>query len=408
MYDVVLIRYGEIGLKGKNRPAFEKRLVENIQRSVADIGPFQVAREYGRMVIDLQNSDEEKTRRLLRRLGSVFGIVSVSPAIRSSLSEEGIIAAAKDLVSAKVSEGGTKEITFKVDARRPNKRFPLKTPEINARVGGGLLRSFSQLKVDVHHPEMTVFVEVRDQAAYVYAEVIDGPGGLPVGSSSSGLLLLSGGIDSPVAGWLAMKRGVALQAVHFHSPPFTSERSKEKVLDLAAILARCSGASIPVHVVHFTEIQGAIRKAAPAAMGVTLMRRMMLRIAARIAKQEHIPALITGESVGQVASQTLESMAAINEVTHMPIIRPVVTMDKAEIIQLAEEIGTYDISVLPYEDCCTIFIPEHPETKPRLERLHKAEEQLDIDGLIEEAMRRIERLEIFGRLSQAAAPAGRA
>lgn len=380
MYDVLLVKYGEIGLKGRNRPDFEERLVANLRRATRDFEGVEVRREYGRIAVHASSCSDE----LLDRLRSVFGVVSVSPARTAELSLEAIIEASKAAMADRLAKANG-ELTFKVETRRPNKRFPLTSPEINARVGSALLRAFSGLKVDVRRPQMQLSVEVRHEGAYIYDRSLAGPGGLPVGSSSRGLLLLSGGIDSPVAGWLAMKRGVALEAVHFHSFPFTSERSKEKVIELARTLSPWASEPIPVHVVPFTETQTAIQRAIPPAMRITVMRRMMLRIAERLARSRGIPALITGESVGQVASQTLESMAAINAVTTMPILRPLVAMDKAEIVELATEIGTYPISLLPYDDCCTLFVPDNPETKPRIERVERAEGALAIDALVDAA-----------------------
>ena len=391
MATVILVRYGEIGLKGRNRPAFEKRLVANIRRALGKEVGADVRSEYGRIVVDF--GEAEAPRWALERICSVFGVVSASPAVSVPLSLEAAEKAAVALVDERCRRAG-RPLRFKVEARRSNKRFPLTSPEINARLGTHVLKHASSPPiVDVHDPDFVLSVEVRERAIYLYTEVVAGPGGLPVGSSSSGLLLLSGGIDSPVAGWLAMKRGIRIEAVHFHSFPFTSERSKEKVIDLTAVLSRCSFEAIPLYVVNFTPAQTAIRQVAPAEMGITLMRRMMLRIAERLARERGIPALITGESVGQVASQTLESMAAINEVTSMPILRPLVTMDKAEIIALAERIGTYELSILPYADCCTVFVPERPETRPKLERVHRVEERLPIEELVSQAVSTVERLE---------------
>lgn len=390
MSSVILVRYGEIGLKGKNRPAFERRLVENLRRALGRDAKAQVRKEYGRIVVDFEGA--EPPGWAVDRIRSVFGVVSLSPATAVELSIEAAQEAAVALAQERLRTAG-RPLRFKVEAKRSNKRFPLTSPEINARLGTRLLKSLPSLSVDVHEPDFVLNVEVRESAIYLYTEVISGPGGLPVGVSSRGLLLLSGGIDSPVAGWLAMKRGIQIEALHFHSAPFTSERSKEKVVDLTAVLSRYSPEPIPLYVVHFTPAQTAIRQEAPPAMVITLMRRMMFRIAARLAQKQGIPALITGESVGQVASQTLESMAAINEVTSMPILRPVVTMDKTEIIALAERIGTYELSILPYADCCTLFVPEHPETRPNLERIHRVEERLPIEELVSQAVETVERIE---------------
>lgn len=386
-YDVLLIRYGEIGLKGRNRPAFEGQLAKGLERALAPFPGASLRREYGRFVVDLRGLANEALPKAIERVRKVFGVVSVSPALERPLSMEAL----EEGAGALVEKAAKMPATFKVETRRPNKRFPLSSPQVSARLGASLLRRFPALSVDVHDPAFTVNVEVRERSSYIYLESLPGPGGLPVGSSSRGLLLLSGGIDSPVAGWLAMKRGIRLDAVHFHSPPFTSERSREKVMDLAGILSECAPDPIPVHVVRFTEVQTAIRKCAPPSMGITLMRRMMLRIAERIARSEGIVALVTGESVGQVASQTLESMAAINAVTNMPVLRPLVAADKSEIIALAKQIGTYDTSILPYEDCCTLFVPENPETKPRLDRIESVEERMDIEALVEQALASTER-----------------
>lgn len=390
MEEVVLVRYGEIGLKGRNRPAFENRLVENIRKALDADSGASVRKEYGRIVVGFGGAEIPDWA--IARLRSVFGVVSVSPAKAVELSLDAALSAAHLMVQEEIKKKRA-PVLFKVEAKRSNKNFPMTSPEINGWLGSRLLKAFPDLKVDVHDPDFVVNVEVRDKAIYLYTGRFDGPGGLPVGSSGSGLLLLSGGIDSPVAGWLAMKRGIRLHAIHFHSFPFTSDRSKEKVVDLARTLSRYSARPVPLHVVNFTPTQTQIRQHVPEAMGITIMRRMMLRIASRLAQRLEIPALITGESVGQVASQTLESLAAINEVTSMPILRPLVTMDKEEIVALAERIGTYETSILPYDDCCTLFVPRHPETKPRLERAQRAEEALAIDELVEEAVATVETIQ---------------
>lgn len=390
MQEVVLVRYGEIGLKGKNRPAFENRLVENLRRALDGNAPVSVSKEYGRIIVEF--GEGPVPAEAVERLRSVFGVVSVSPATAAELTMDAALAAARRFVQEEIDKRQA-PVRFKVEASRSNKRFPMTSPEINGWMGGRLLREFPALTVDVHEPDFVLYVEVRDKALYVYTRRFDGPGGLPVGSSGAGLLLLSGGIDSPVAGWLAMKRGIRIQAIHFHSFPFTSDRSKEKVIDLSRILSRYAGRPVPLHVVNFTPVQTQIRQHVPESMVITVMRRMMLRIASSLARKLEIPVLITGESVGQVASQTLESMAAINEVTTMPVLRPVVTMDKDEIVALAERIGTYEVSIRPYQDCCTLFVPRHPETRPRLERVHRAEEPLAIDELVREAVDTVETIE---------------
>ncbi|OUM97931.1 MAG: tRNA 4-thiouridine(8) synthase ThiI [Firmicutes bacterium ZCTH02-B6] len=384
MDHLLLIRYGEIGLKGKNRHLFEEQLMRNIRAALGDALPGRVQRAYGRIFVEL--GDSAHTRAALERLQKVFGIVAVSPALRVPLTVEAVEEGAVELVR-RLGPAGAR--TFRVQARRPNKAFPLTSQEINERIGALLLRTYPQLKVDLHQPELVVSIEVREQGAYLYSEQTPGPGGLPVGVSSHALLLLSGGIDSPVAGWMAMKRGIRLDAIHFHSPPFTSERALDKVKDLTGVLASWGG-PIRLHVVRFTEIQKELRRQAPAELMITLMRRFMLRIAVAVAQDVGALALVTGESVGQVASQTLENMSVINAVTSMPILRPLVGFDKQEIVERAQAIGTYSISIRPYEDCCTIFVPAHPATRPQLAEVEAAEAALDVAGLVREALASIE------------------
>ncbi|WP_027364951.1 tRNA uracil 4-sulfurtransferase ThiI [Desulfotruncus alcoholivorax] len=386
MYNTYLIRYGEIGLKGKNRPQFERRLMENMRRALGKTGPARVERVYGRLVVE----SEAEPALVLDRLSKVFGIVGVSPALRLPLDMQAVSGGAlqtlKDAAALVQLPPGT-PLTFKVEARRSNKMFPLTSPEINGQIGGYLLENFPGLQVDVHKPIIKVNVEIREKNAFVYAADIPGAGGLPVGASGKALLLLSGGIDSPVAGWMAMKRGIEIEAVHFYSFPFTGEKSLEKVRDLCRILADYTS-RVKLHVVHFTEIQKEIQKNCPEELRVTLMRRMMFRLAERIAGQQGALALVTGESVGQVASQTLESMRVINYVINIPVLRPLVGMDKAEIISRAQAIGTFATSVLPYEDCCTLFLPKHPATRPRPEQARQAEEALEVEELLAGALDR--------------------
>lgn len=392
---LILVRYGEISLKGKNRPAFENRLVSNIRRALAGTGRAGIVKLRGRLMIELQDMD---TAEALSRLGRVFGIVSFSPARRVKADEESIYEAALVSLQKGMERKGftldderSKPVTFRVTVKRADKSFPLNSMELSRRVGAHLLGSVPGLKVDLHNPELVVSVDVREGHAYIFSETLPGPGGLPVGVSGKGMLLLSGGIDSPVAGWMSMKRGIELEAVHFHSFPFTGEKSKEKVVDLCRVLARYGG-RVVLHVAHFTGIQKAIHKECPEELRITIMRRFMFRLAQRLAEKNHALALITGESVGQVASQTLESMVAINEVTLMPVLRPLVGFDKRQIVDLAEKIGSYDISIQPYEDCCTLFLPKHPSTKPRLDKVHEAEQGLDIEGLTAEALEKTETL----------------
>lgn len=379
MEKVYLIKYGEIALKGKNRAKFENKLRQNIKENLkgTDIGP--VRKIYGRLLIEVSEFDQD----IIDQIRKVFGIISVSPAIFVGLNLEEIYDAS--LMLLKQSQGET----FKVSARRSNKGFPMTSPEICREVGHHLLINTEGLTVDVHNPDTEIFVEVRAEGSFVYTQGYPGNGGLPVGVTGKGIILISGGIDSPVAGWLTMKRGVEIVGLHFHSHPFTSERAKEKVLDLVRELAGYQG-SVKVYINHFTEIQKEIKENCPRELYITIMRRMMFRIAALVAKKEEALALITGESIGQVASQTLESMEVINKVVDIPVIRPLVTMDKIEIMDLAQKINTYDISIQPYEDCCTLFLPENPATRPKLHKVLEAEENLDIEGLIEESMEKTE------------------
>lgn len=388
MYDLLLIRYGEIGTKGKNRHVFEQRLEANMERALRGLGIDKIERAHTRFYVPLTAN----THDMVSRLEKVFGIASISPVKRVALDKDAITQAALDIMAdslAKQVLGTPRKRTFKVETRRANKGFPFTSPEMSKYLGAQLLEAFPELSVDVHTPDLTLQVEIRERFSYVYTERIPGPGGLPVGVSGKGALLLSGGIDSPVAGYLMMKRGVAPIAVHFHSPPFTSERSREKVLDLARILASYGG-SIPVHVVYFTEIQKALNAHCPPKLIITIMRRFMLRIAEAIAKQEGALALITGESLGQVASQTMASILVTNQVVELPVFRPLIGSDKLEIVDIAQQIGTYKLSIQPYEDCCTIFVPRHPETNPKQLEVDEAEAKLPVDALIAEALAKTE------------------
>lgn len=386
MLTTLMIRYGEIGLKGKNRYQFEDCLISNIRHALSDLGNRKIFRSYGRVFVELK----EDPREIIKRISRVFGVVSFSPArlVEADLTQ--IEQAAEELI---VSSESRKRSTFKVNCRRADKRFPFTSPEVNRRVGAYLLKQVEGLKVDLHHPEFVVHIEIREEGAYLYKETIRGLGGLPVGSAGKAVVLLSGGIDSPVAGWMAMKRGVEPIVVHFHSFPFTSQRSKEKVLDLGRVLAGYAG-RIKVHVNHFTEIQKAIRQLCPQVFYVIIMRRMMIRIAQEIAQKEGALALFTGENLGQVASQTLESILAINEVSRLPVLRPLLALDKVEIVDYAKRIGTYDISIRPYEDCCTLFVPKHPAIKPKLQRVQEAEKNLPVEELIQESLEKTEVLEL--------------
>ncbi|QSO53892.1 tRNA 4-thiouridine(8) synthase ThiI [Alicyclobacillus curvatus] len=381
MIEQVIIRYGEISLKGKNRSDFEQRLLINLRRAVADMPSVRLHKSGGRILAALGGADLEVVE---RRLTNVFGVISLSPVEVCPLTIDDMTAAA---VSILRSEHESRAATFKIEVKRTNKQFPLNSLEVAAEVGGRVLDALENLTVNVHHPDSTIFVEVREDGAYVFGTKLPAVGGLPVGSAGRVGLLLSGGIDSPVAGWLSLKRGAELEAIHFHSFPFTSQRALDKVETLAQILANWAG-RVRLHTVHFTDVQTEIRKHCPESLGITIMRRMMVRIAAEIARERKLLALVTGESLGQVASQTLESIRTINAVTNLPILRPLITEDKVDIVKRARHIGTYETSILPYEDCCTIFVPKSPRTRPRVEEAEQAEAGLDVSNLVKEAVRR--------------------
>ncbi|MBM6617437.1 tRNA uracil 4-sulfurtransferase ThiI [Bacillus suaedaesalsae] len=377
-YDQILIRYGEITTKGRNRNRFIDALKENIQIKLKRFPKLTYEKTRDRMFITLNG---EPHIEIMDELETVFGIHSYSLALKTETDLEEIKTGA--LFAFNEAREGIK--TFKVVVKRSYKQFPLDTHQLNHELGAYILTNSEDITVDVRNPDVEVRVEVREHATYISCYTRMGAGGMPVGSSGKVLLLLSGGIDSPVAGYLTMKRGVAIDAIHFESPPYTNERAKQKVIDLAGKLAvHCK--KINIHMVPFTEIQTTIHKEIPSNYSMTIMRRMMLRIAEKIAERNEILALATGESLGQVASQTLYSMNTINEVTNIPIIRPVITMDKLEIIDVAHKIDTYEISIRPYEDCCTIFTPSSPATRPRREKANRFEGAYDFSQLIEEAV----------------------
>lgn len=380
-WNVILIRFGELSLKGRNQKFFENRLIQNIREKLKNFDGIQVTREHGRVFVEL---GDHPAPPIIETLKDIFGIVSFSPAIRINSQIDEIEQTAADVFALYPGIS-----TFKIESRRADKRFPIRTGELNPRVGQYILDKLPQAKVDVHQPELEIKIEVRIGGTYIYGKETAGAGGLPVGTSGKVLLLLSGGIDSPVAGYLALKRGVEIHAIHFHSHPFTSERAKQKVLDLSKILTRFGG-KIRLYVVPFTNVQTEIRKHCYDNYSITIMRRMMVRIAEKVAKKFDLKAFVTGESLGQVASQTLESLQAINDVTTFPVLRPLISMDKTEIMEIAKKIGTYETSILPYEDCCTIFVPEQPKTKPTIKVCDREEKKLEVDSLVEEAVEGIE------------------
>ncbi|QRG66101.1 tRNA uracil 4-sulfurtransferase ThiI [Brevibacillus choshinensis] len=377
-YDVILIRYGELALKGKNRDMFEETLMRSVKSVLRSFYKVKVRRNYGRMYVELHGEDAYE---VMDRLKRVFGISSISPTIHVDPDIETIKERSLELIR----QMNPQPRTFRVVTRRADKRYPIPSMEVNRMVGTHILRALPAIKVDVHEPEAIVNVEIRTEGTYVSCETIPGLGGLPVGVSGKVLLLLSGGIDSPVAGWKMMKRGVTLEAIHFHSYPYTSERSLQKVRDLAQKLTKYGG-TIRLHVVPFTEIQTAIRDNCPEDYLITIMRRFMMRISEKVAGNTKALALATGESLGQVASQTLESMDTINKVISIPMLRPLIGMDKIEITEISRKIDTYELSILPYEDCCTIFTPKNPVTRPKAYLAEKFETALDVDALVENAV----------------------
>ncbi len=389
MEHVLLVRYGEIGLKGRNRPFFLQALIRNLAAQAGR--PLQIRHHFGRVLVQLDGGEEEDDA-LTDRLRRTFGVVSVSPALRVPPRLDAITEAAAALAARALAQRAV--ATFKVDARRADKRFPLSSVELNVAVGRHLQERLG-LRVDLAAPDLVVAVEVRD-LTYVYTEILPGPGGLPVGTGGRVVALLSGGIDSPVAAWMAARRGLVVTPVHCYAFPFVNERSKLKVADICRVLAGYAG-PLRLWVAYFTEIQRAVQLAVQADLRVTVLRRMMMRLAEQIARREGALALVTGESVGQVASQTLPSMAVIDAATTLPVLRPLVGMDKTEITARAREIGTYEISILPYEDCCSLFVPAHPRTQPTLAEVEEQERDLAVEPLLAEAVERSTLQEISPR-----------
>ena len=383
MYKSFLIKYAEIAIKGKNRYIFENALVDNIRYQLQNVeGNFTVRKESGRIYVDTEGAyDYDEVLSTLQR---VFGIVGICPVVL--VEDEGFEQLAADVVAHIAKAYEDKNFTFKVNARRARKNYPMTSMEINAAIGEKILEAFPETKVDVHKPEVLISVEIR-QKINIYSVEVPGPGGMPLGTAGKGMLLLSGGIDSPVAGYMISKRGVTIEATYFHAPPYTSERAKQKVVDLAKKIARYAG-QIKLHVVNFTDIQMAIYEKCPHDELTIIMRRYMMQIAEHFANEGNCLGLITGESIGQVASQTMHSLAATHQVCKMPVYRPLIAMDKQDIVAISEKIDTYETSILPFEDCCTIFVAKHPVTKPNLKHIKKSEEKLAdvIDDLMKTAI----------------------
>ncbi|HJB15037.1 MAG TPA: tRNA 4-thiouridine(8) synthase ThiI [Candidatus Blautia excrementipullorum] len=391
LFHAFLIKYAEIAIKGKNRYLFEDALVKQMRLALEPVeGEFQVIKEQGRVyVLCPEKYDFDEAVEALQR---VFGIVGISPVV--IYEDQGLEQMKKDVLSYMQARYPDFSGSFKVYTRRAKKSYPVPSMEVSAELGGVILDAFPKASVDVHNPELTLSVEIREKI-YVYSETIPGPGGMPVGTNGKAMLLLSGGIDSPVAGYMIAKRGVKIDAVYFHAPPYTSDRAKQKVVDLAGLVARYSG-PIRLHVVNFTDIQLYIYDQCPHEELTIIMRRYMMRIAEHFAKESGCLGLITGESIGQVASQTLQSLAATNEVCTLPVYRPVIGFDKQEIVEISRKINTFETSIQPFEDCCTIFVAKHPVTKPNLNVIHRSEKKLDekIDQLMKEALESTEIIEI--------------
>ena len=385
-YDHLLVRYGELTLKGTNRKMFVNQLKDNVKRALIPLSGYHVKGKRDRMYIEL--SPEADINEIIQRLSKVYGIKSISPVIKIDKNEEKINQSAIQL-----SHDFEKGSTFKVDVKRVDKSFRLDTYELQRQVGGAILKENNNITVNVKNPDYEIKIEVRMDAIYIYEKVIAGAGGLPVGTGGKTLLMLSGGIDSPVAGIEVMKRGVTVEAIHFHSPPFTSEKAKDKVIELTRILAERVG-PIKLHLVPFTEIQKQINKVVHPRYTMTSTRRMMMRISDKVVHQINANAIVNGENLGQVASQTLKSMYAINHVTATPVLRPLLTLDKEDIIKKAKELGTFETSIQPYEDCCTIFTPKNPVTEPDFDKVIKYESVFNFDEMIENAVENIETLTI--------------
>ncbi len=387
-YDMLLLRFGEIAIKGRNRSRFEKVAYNHVKALLHSYPRTEIIKEYGRIYVVLNG---EPMQPIVEAMKNVFGVSSISPVKVTPSRLDDILQTAVVFMQ---QYNAAPDTTFKVSARRVWKPFPHSTQEMNRLVSGPILNACPALKVDVHHPELNLRVEIREQGTYMYCEIIPGAGGFPLGTNGKAMLLLSGGIDSPVAGWSALRRGLEIECIHFHSYPFTSKKAEQKVIDLAEVLARYAG-SVKLHLVPFTDIQTSLAQTGQESLIITLMRRAMLRIASRLADQNGALALVTGDSLGQVASQTLSSMNAIGRATELPLLRPLVMTDKTDIIAMAQQIGTYELSILPYEDCCTLFVPKSPSTNPNLRVLENTEQTLpDLEQMIIKAVEDTETLVI--------------
>ena len=380
MQEMILCKLGEVVLKGLNRRSFEMKLVSNIRRRITRFGKFKITSRQSTIYVEPQE-DSCDVAGAYEACRHVFGIIAIARSIPCEKSKEAIFEMAK----LYLGEALRAARSFKVESKRADKSFPMGSIQLSQWVGGQLHQAFPHLKVDVHHPELTVFVEVREDAAYVHAPAEPAAGGLPIGMGGNAVSLLSGGIDSPVSSYMMAKRGVTLHMIHFASPPYTSDQAREKVLQLAQELTVWTG-RLNVYIVPFAEIQEEIRRSCPEEYFTLLMRRFMMRLADMLARELHCKALVTGECLGQVASQTMDALRVSEDVTDLPVLRPLIGMDKAEIVEIARHIGTFDTSILPYEDCCTVFTPRHPKTKPVVEDVRELEKALDVDGLCQRAM----------------------
>lgn len=389
---VFIVRAGEVALKGMNKPYFERVLAQRIKKNLNSIGEFDVKRSEG--LIFVRTFETTSNDEIIKQISKVFGVASVSPALEVESDMQEIGEAAVAFMEKRIKDDGIK--TFKVKAKRADKEFPIESPEIGRIIGAKVLIGCKVLKVDVHSPDVLLFVDVRKGKSYIYEQKVSGFGGLPLGTNGKGLVLLSGGIDSPVAAFLMAKRGMLLEAVHFHSYPYTSQRAQQKVEELAEIIAGYAG-RFKMHIVNLLPIQEAIVKNCKEEETTILVRRFMMRIAEKIALQTKCMMLITGENLGQVASQTAEALVVTDASVTLPVMRPLIALDKVDIIEKAKEIETFETSIEPYEDCCTVFLPKHPLTKPKLERIIKSEEALDVEALIEAAIASKEEVNIYPR-----------